>query len=185
VAVDSLSSKLMRAALFAAERHAGQRRKGADQAPYVNHLIEVAAILAQVVDDDDPDLLVAALLHDAIEDVGVSRQEIADRFGNDVAELVAQVSDDKSLDQEVRKRLQVAQAPHKPRRAQWLKMADKISNLRAIRDSPPADWSVQRRRDYVAWARAVVRGFREPHPALLERFEQVATELEARLGEGA
>jgi (p)ppGpp synthase/HD superfamily hydrolase len=180
--MDSLSATLLRAAQFAAECHAAQRRKGARSEPYVNHLIEVAAILADVAGDRDPNLLVAALLHDSIEDVGVTREEIAARFNDDVAELVWLVTDDKSLEKHVRKQLQVDNAPHKPTRAQWLKIADKTSNLRAIRDSPPPEWTSDRCREYLAWARRVVSAFPDPHPVLLAQFEQVAAELETRFG---
>jgi guanosine-3',5'-bis(diphosphate) 3'-pyrophosphohydrolase len=182
--------KLMQAAQFAAERHSKQRRKDADQTPYVNHLIEVASILAEVIGDDDVDLLCAALLHDTIEDVGVTPAELAERFGEDVAQLVTLVTDDKTLPKAERKRLQVENAPHKPRRAQWLKMADKISNLRSVQASPPRDWSGERRLEYVQWAERVIGGFREPHPVLLEKFtllaEEIRKELEAvEAGSGA
>ncbi len=177
----SASALVMRAAQFAAERHSAQRRKGEHQTPYVNHLIEVAALLAEVTGDTDPELLCAAMLHDSIEDVGVTRGEIVERFGEDVAELVSLVTDDKHLPKAERKRLQVVNAPNKPRRAQWLKMADKISNLRAIRDSPPAGWDVERRREYVHWARRVIDGFREPHPELSAKFDAIERELLAGL----
>jgi (p)ppGpp synthase/HD superfamily hydrolase len=168
---------LTRAAQFAAERHAAQRRKDAASTPYVNHLIEVTALLAEVVGDSDPNLLAAAMLHDAIEDVDVTREEIAELFGEDVAELVMLVTDDRSLPKPERKRLQVCNAPRKPRRAQWLKIADKISNIRAVRDNPPEDWSIDRRREYVTWARQVVGGFTEPHPLLMERFTAIEADL--------
>ncbi len=180
--IASVSVTLTRAAQFAAERHAAQRRKDPAGTPYINHLIEVTAMLAEVVGDSDPNLLVAAMLHDAVEDVEVTREEIAELFGEDVAELVMLVTDDKQLPKAERKRLQVASAPHKPRRAQWLKMADKISNVRAVRDHPPVGWSPERCREYVVWARAVVGGFTEPHPVLLERFATIEAELLRRLG---
>lgn len=178
----SLAVTLTRATRFAAERHAAQRRKDPAATPYVNHLIEVTAMLAEVVGDSDPNLLVAAMLHDSVEDVQVTREEIAAEFGEDVAELVMLVTDDKTLPKAERKRLQVANAPHKPRRAQWLKMADKISNIRAVRDNPPTSWSVERCREYVVWARQVVGGFTEPHPVLLDRFAEIEADLLRKLG---
>src|SRR6266436_664992 len=103
---DSLS-KTLNAGQAAAHWHATQRRKGSTRVPYINHLLEVARLVDQDTDCTDPDLIVAALLHDAIEDQGVSRAAIAEQFGEDVATLVEEVSDDKSLPQDVRKRLQV------------------------------------------------------------------------------
>jgi len=173
-------SPLLRAANFAAQRHAGQRRKGKSQEPYVNHLLEVAGLLADA-GESDLSLLIAALLHDTVEDVGVTRQEIEAAFGADVAGLVLEVTDDKSLDKAERKRLQVEHAPHRSPRARMLKIADKISNLRSLVSSPPPDWSRQRKAEYFDWAARVVAGcrglnarldalFDEAHRAGLERL---------------
>src|SRR5580692_5876723 len=94
--------QIVAAARFAAERHAGHRRKGRTAEPYVNHLLEVAELLARTAGALDTNLIVAALLHDTIEDVGVTREELAERFGEDVAALVAEVTDDKSLPKDTR-----------------------------------------------------------------------------------
>jgi guanosine-3',5'-bis(diphosphate) 3'-pyrophosphohydrolase len=114
----------------------------------------------------------AALLHDSIEDVGVTRQDLLDEFNADVADLVAEVTDDKSLPKAERKRLQVVNAPHKSHRAQFIKLADKISNLRALLKSPPADWSEQRRAEYFEWAKQVVDGLSSPNAQLKAEFER-------------
>jgi (p)ppGpp synthase/HD superfamily hydrolase len=148
---------ILKAARAAAEWHADQRRKGVKQEPYVNHLIEVAELVARA-DPGNTDLVVAALLHDAIEDQKRTRSEIADLFNDRVADLVVEVTDNKLLDKAVRKRLQVEHAQKKSRDAKILKLADKTSNLRALAKSPPADWPVERRREYVAWAAAVAAG---------------------------
>jgi len=164
-------SQVLDAALFAAEKHARQKRKGAAGEPYVNHLIEVAGLIAAALAEPDTNLLMAALLHDTIEDTGTTKDELAVRFGSDVANLVAEVTDDKSLPKQERKRLQVENAPKKSARAQTIKIADKISNLRAILSSPPADWDYQRRRDYFTWAKQVVDGLTAPNPILKSEFE--------------
>src|ERR1039458_5754706 len=157
---------ILKAASFAAEKHASQKRKGASAEPYVNHLLEVASLVSMAISELDANLVIAALLHDAIEDVGVSREEIAEQFGADVASLVAEVTDDKSLPQAERKRLQVVNAPRKPTRAQVIKLADKISNLRAVLASPPLDWSMARRREFFVWAKQVVDALSTPNPIL-------------------
>jgi (p)ppGpp synthase/HD superfamily hydrolase len=162
---------VLEAALFAAERHAEQRRKGEAAEPYINHLLEVAYLVSTALDKPDPHLVQAALLHDTIEDVGVTPRELAERFGDDVAALVAEVTDDKSLPKAERKRLQVVNAPHKTARAQIIKLADKISNLRSMLASPPANWDLARRREYFAWARDVVGGLSAPHAALKAEFD--------------
>src|SRR2546430_1836601 len=148
------------AADFAARRHVNQRRKGATGEPYVNHLTEVAMLLAGATGGMDAALVAAGFLHDTLEDTPTEYEELAALFGSDVAELVAAVTDDKSLPKAERKRLQVEHAPKKSVRARLLKMADKISNLRSLATSPPADWDTTRALDYVEWAEGVVAGCR-------------------------
>jgi GTP diphosphokinase / guanosine-3',5'-bis(diphosphate) 3'-diphosphatase len=169
---------VLKAADAAARWHVHQRRKGPPKEPYVNHLLEVAMLVAQATDGSDPDLVIAALLHDAIEDSEVPRELIAATFGEDVAAIVAEVTDDKSLPKDVRKRMQIESAPHKSVRAKLLKLADKTSNLRAIAASPPADWSVKRRIDYVDWALAVAASLRGVNPWLEQQLDQAAAAAE-------
>jgi (p)ppGpp synthase/HD superfamily hydrolase len=170
---------IMRAANFAAQMHAKQRRKGEDAEPYVNHLIEVA-LLAGEATTGDPDVVVASLLHDTVEDQGVRIEEIAERFGVKVAGFVEEGTDDKSKDKQDRKDLQVANAAHKSEGASVIKIADKTSNLRAIAKSPPP-WPLERKRTYLAWAREVVAGLPHKPSGLHAEFEKAAGELEALL----
>ncbi len=172
------TQQLMNAAFFAAEKHSQQRRKGTAAEPYINHLLEVAALVANALPEPDLNVVLAALLHDTIEDAGVTRAELSERFSPDVADLVAEVTDDKSLEKTERKRLQVVNAPHKSPRAQVIKLADKISNLRGILNSPPADWSSQRKRQYFTWAKQVVDGFTAPNPKLKAEFDATQRKFE-------
>ena len=164
---------VLRAAHFAAERHSAQRRKGAAAEPYINHLLEVAELVSGALAESDTNLVIAALLHDTVEDVGVTKQELDQTFGPDVANLVMEVTDDKSLPKRERKRLQVLNAPKKPVRAQVIKLADKISNLRAILASPPADWSVRQRLEYIEWAKEVVDALSAPDQGLKAEFDRL------------
>lgn len=165
---------LTRAFAFAAEKHAHQRRKGENAEPYVNHLAEVAHLLAVAVHGRDANLIAAGLLHDTLEDTETTRDELVSTFNEDIASLVSEVTDDKSLPKQERKRLQVAHAPSKTARAKMLKLADKTSNLRGIVASPPAGWSLERRLDYVRWGRDVAAGLRGVHPWLEEQFDAAA-----------
>jgi (p)ppGpp synthase/HD superfamily hydrolase len=174
----SPTERLITAALIAARWHNTQRRKGRAAEPYINHLLEVASLVSRATGGNDPSLVIAALLHDAIEDQGISRTVIADQFGDDVASLVEEVTDDKSLPKGVRKRLQVEHAPRKSSRAKILKLADKISNVTAIGKDPPQDWSIDRQREYVQWGRDVVRGLRGASPDLEAQFDRTADEAE-------
>jgi guanosine-3',5'-bis(diphosphate) 3'-pyrophosphohydrolase len=164
--------QVMAAAWFAACKHSSQKRKGAAAEPYVNHLIEVAQLVSGALTEPDPGVIMAALLHDTIEDTGVTREELAQRFGSDVADLVVELTDDKSLPKEVRKRLQIENAPKKSVRAQAIKIADKTSNLRGILSSPPVNWSYERKKTYFDWARQVVDALPAPNPILKAEFEK-------------
>ena len=163
--------QITRALDYAARKHVGQRRKGVAQEPYINHLAEVAYLLAEATGGGDTNLIIAGLLHDCIEDQGVTHAELAELFGADVADLVRDVTDDKTLLKAERKRLQVEHTPHKPDRVKMLKIADKTSNLRALAVSPPSGWDAQRIRDYYAWAKAVVAGCRGVNAFLEEKFD--------------
>lgn len=154
---------------FAARKHIDQRRKGERAEPYINHLAEVANMLAVATGGEDVNLVIAGLLHDSIEDQQVPYAELAGLFGNDVANLVREVTDDKSLDKAVRKQLQVETAPKKSVRAKMLKIADKTSNLRAILTSPP-DWPAERKAEYFRWSRRVVAGCGGTNAALEADF---------------
>jgi GTP diphosphokinase / guanosine-3',5'-bis(diphosphate) 3'-diphosphatase len=164
---------ILKAARFAAERHSAQRRKGPDHEPYVNHVIDVAALLAELLPGPDPALIMAAFLHDTVEDVGVTPAELERLFGADVAGLVLEVTDDKHLDKPDRKRLQIENAPKKSPRAQALGAADKICNLKSILENPPLLWSLSRKREYFQWAKQVVDGYPNLEPALRAEFDRV------------
>jgi guanosine-3',5'-bis(diphosphate) 3'-pyrophosphohydrolase len=170
--------QVLKAADAAARWHVHQRRKGPAQEPYINHLVEVAMLVANATDGTDTNLVTAALLHDAVEDCKVPRELIVETFGEDVASLVEEVTDDKSLPKEVRKQEQVKTAPTKSSRAKVLKLADKISNLRAIAASAPSDWSVKRRLEYVRWAIEVAEGLRGVNQKLEEQFDNAAAAAE-------
>lgn len=164
--------RILAAAMFAAEKHAAQKRKGEAAEPYVNHLIEVAQLVASSSEQLDTELVMAGLLHDTLEDTDTTREELEQEFGSDIAALVAEMTDDKTLPKDVRKQLQVQNAPHKSVRAQVIKLADKISNLRSLLSSPPATWNAERKREYFTWARRVVNALSAPNPILKAEFDR-------------
>lgn len=165
---------VLKAADFAARAHAGQRRKGAAQEPYVNHLAEVAQLLGEATQGKDPGLIAAGWLHDTLEDTEVDREQLEAEFGAAIAGIVAEVTDDKSLSKNERKRRQIDDTPGKSRAARLLKLADKTSNLRSLAASPPAGWETGRRQEYIEWAEAVVASCRGLNDFLELRFDEAA-----------
>ncbi len=177
--MDRAIQDILRAAHFAAERHTKQRRKGAAGEPYINHLLEVAELVSSALAEPDANLVMAALLHDTVEDTEVTKEELVHAFGSDVADLVLEVTDDKTLLKAERKRLQIVNAPKKSTRAQVIKLADKISNLRALLASPPSGWDLQRKREYFEWAKRVVDGFTAPNQMLKTEFDRLYRNVES------
>jgi guanosine-3',5'-bis(diphosphate) 3'-pyrophosphohydrolase len=162
--------KILCAAHVASQWHAKQRRKGADREPYVNHLLEVAHLVA----DADEDVICAALLHDAIEDQRITATRISHEFGANVAALVCELTDDKSLPKAERKAIEIAVAPSLSTGAKLIRLADKISNVRSLGLSPPADWPTRRRLEYIEFCSKVVAGLRGANAMLEGLFDQAA-----------
>lgn len=165
------------AAAFAADKHRRQRRKDAEATPYINHPLTLATILAREGGVADPEVIAAALLHDTVEDTQTTPDELEERFGANVAGMVAEVTDHKSLTKAERKQLQIVRAAHKSPGARLVKLADKIANLRDIAASPPADWDQARKAEYAAWASKVVAGMRGTNPALEAAFDAAAAAI--------
>ena len=163
---------LLKAAAFAADKHRTQRRKDADASPYINHPLALAHILCSEGGVTHVPVLAAALLHDTVEDTDTSLEELEREFGAEVAAIVAEVTDDKSLAKDERKRLQVVKASSKSMGAKQVKLADKISNLRDIAATPPAEWSTDRRVAYFHWAKEVVNGLRGSKERLEAAFDE-------------
>lgn len=159
-------NKILAAIAFAADKHRNQRRKDVAASPYINHPIALANVLANEAGIDDERVLIAAILHDTVEDTETTAQELVRHFGQEIADIVLEVTDEKSLLKAERKQRQIDHAPTISRRAKLVKLADKICNLRDIACSPPAGWSLRRKQEYFDWAKAVIDGLRGVHPSL-------------------
>jgi GTP diphosphokinase / guanosine-3',5'-bis(diphosphate) 3'-diphosphatase len=162
---------LFRALAFAAHKHRDQRRKDAEASPYINHPIALAEVLAGEGGVADAEVLAAALLHDTIEDTATTADELRAEFGERIAAMVEEVTDDQSLPKADRKRLQIEHAAVLSPGAKLVKLADKICNLRDVADRPPAKWDLQRRQEYFEWAKRVIDGLRGAHAGLEAAFD--------------
>jgi len=174
--------RLLRALAFAAEKHKDHRRKDANASPYINHLIGAARVLAEEGQVTDEDLLVAAILHDTVEDTETSFAEIEEQFGRTVAGIVREVTDDKTLKKEVRKQLQEERSPRASSQAKQLKIADKICNILDIMHNPPSGWSLERRQEYIDWTMRVVAGCRNVNERLDKAYDETLSDAVRHLG---
>lgn len=163
---------VLKAMAFAARKHRHQRRKDQEASPYINHPIDLADILANEAQITDEWVLAAAILHDTVEDTGTTPEELTQEFGPEISGIVDEVTDDKTLSREERKRLQIEHAPGASFRAQQIKLADKIANLRDLTRSPPVDWTIERKRAYFDWSKRVVDGIRGLHAPLEALFDE-------------
>ena len=166
---------LFKALHFAADKHRDQRRKDAGATPYINHPIELAELLSRESQVSDVNVLVAAVLHDTVEDTKTTKKELEDTFGHEIAGIVMEVTDDKSLAKEDRKRVQIENAATCSSQAKLVKLADKICNLRDMSIRPPDGWSLERKQKYFDWSREVVSQLRGVNSNLEEIFDKVYT----------
>jgi guanosine-3',5'-bis(diphosphate) 3'-pyrophosphohydrolase len=168
--------RFLEAIVYAAKQHKGQMRKDGET-PYINHPLEVAEVLWRVGEVRDEVLLTAAILHDTVEDTDSTEAELRSLFGDEVTDVVMEVTDNKLLPKKVRKMLQVKQVASKSKRARQLKLADKYCNVHDIQRKPPAKWGNQRKLEYLEWSEKVMDGARGVNDAL-----ETLLEDEIRLG---
>lgn len=165
-------SLFLKALHFAADKHRDQKRKGVNASPYINHPIEVAQILADIGGINDLGVLAAAVLHDTVEDTEAEPADIEREFGERIANIVGEVTDDKSLKKSERKRLQIEHALHMSDEGALVKVADKIANIRDVASNPPETWGQARRLEYLDWAEQVVCNCPNVNPGLEEYFAE-------------
>jgi guanosine-3',5'-bis(diphosphate) 3'-pyrophosphohydrolase len=196
-----VSIELIECVDFAAIKHRNQRRKDSDSTPYINHpvgkvtfLIDVllcivsglfcflisvdcitgvARILTSEAGIKDLIVLQAALLHDTVEDTDTTFEELEKKFGKAVTDVVREVTDDKSLPSEERKRLQIVHAPTSSHEAKLVKLADKLYNLRDLCKGTPRGWSSRRCEEYFKWSKKVVDGLRGNCPAIEKELDKI------------
>jgi guanosine-3',5'-bis(diphosphate) 3'-pyrophosphohydrolase len=149
ISITSPASEILRAAVYAAERHSQQQRKDKAGAPYINHPIGVAEILTRVAGVTDTELIQAAILHDTLEDTTATPEELESLFGPRVRSIVSEVTDDTSLPKPESKQMQVHNAPRLTREARLIRIADKIYNCSEITPVCPVGWSQERKLEYL------------------------------------
>jgi guanosine-3',5'-bis(diphosphate) 3'-pyrophosphohydrolase len=152
-------TRLEQAIIFATTAHEGQQRSGAARLPYIVHPLDVMGRLVRAGVTDEV-VLAAAVLHDVVEDTGVTVEMILDEFGLDVANVVAEVTDPEGVSKTKARALQVERAPKMSARAKLVKLADKVSNVADLVANPP-DWQPGSIGRYTDHARRVVAALGE------------------------
>lgn len=177
---ENLTTKVILAASFAAKKHVNQKRKDGYE-PYINHPLEVATLLATIGQVEDVNILIAAILHDTLEDTDTAPEEIIENFGSSVYNYVLEVTDDKSLPKNERKRLQIERASNLSKGAKLIKLADKISNICDIMNKPPKNWSKEEKLNYLDWAKQVIDRLRGTNEQLESYFDKILEEAKSKI----
>ena len=157
---------------FAAHKHRDHRRKDVAASPYINHPIGLVNVLVNEGNVTDSDVIVAAILHDTVEDTDTTFDELESHFGKPIVDIIREVTDDKHLRKEKRKQQQIDKAAHSSYQAKLVKLADKICNLRDMYSSSPAGWDLERRREYFDWCLTVIDQIRGTHEQLEALFDE-------------
>lgn len=178
----NIGRDLLQAVNFAADKHRDQRRKNVEASPYINHPIQVAELIARIGEVDDLAVLMAAVLHDVVEDTETTLEELENVFGPGVSDLVAEVTDDKSLTKADRKKEQIEHAATMTDRARLIKLADKTCNIRDVAHSPPEHWDLKRRKEYLDWASKVIDRCRGTNAHLERYFDETMQRAVEALG---
>ncbi len=176
---DILSEKrlIFEALEYAAVKHRHQRRKGASGIPYINHPIEVCRLLLTTLDSPSTDLLIAALLHDTLEDTDANEKEIMEKFGEKVLRIVLELTDNMKLSSAKRKEEQVVKAKSLSYEARCIKISDKTCNIHDIIYTRMF-WPDFQKKEYIRWAMRVIAEISDTHPALMKAFYEKVREAE-------
>ena len=150
-------------------------------APDSGVLVEIVkSLLADPGGIGDPEILAAAVLHDTLEDTETTAAELRELFGERIASLVLEVTDDDGLPENVRRQRQIEHSPQLSFNAKLIKLADKISNVKDVTDHPPSDWPQEQRLEYIDRAERVVAGLRGVNPELEKYFDEAAARARAK-----
>jgi len=178
--MDAYSPYLLEAICYAAEQHKYQRRKGFAKIPYINHPLKVARLIYKFKPHVEESILLAAILHDTIEDTDTTAEILENKFGAEVAQLVLEVTDDKTLDEPSRKQKQIDKAPFLSDGAKIIKIADKICNMLDLLHYP-IKWTDERKIRYMKWSKDVVIHCKGICPDLDKEFDHTLEKAKALL----
>jgi len=177
---NEILTEVFNALEFAAYKHRHQKRKGAGEIPYINHPIEVTHLILRTVVNPARELIIAALLHDILEDTDTTADEITEHFGERALKIVEEVTDDMELPRKERKKLQVLKVAGLSTEAKYIKIADKACNIKDIINTR-LYWTKRAKVEYIEWACSVVGPIKHIHEGLTNAFLENIKEAETRL----
>jgi antitoxin component of MazEF toxin-antitoxin module len=161
-------ASLMSAIRFASLHHAHQKRKSSDE-PYLNHLIEVTQLIKFYEPTSDETTLIAAILHDIVEDTRVTIESLEFLFGSEVSKLVSELTCANSSNSDDKKAVLLEQISVGSDHAKLIKLADVISNVSSL----PNYWSIEQRQKYVSWCKQVADVCASASPRLYKLFKSI------------
>lgn len=168
-------NKLVVALEFAGKQHVGQWRKDEARTPYIVHPIGVSELLWNVGGVRDGDILIAALLHDTLEDTEATPAEVEALFGKQVLRIVEELTNDPSLSTAENKQRQIDHAPQMSQGAKLIKLADRIYNINDLYTSPPLSWSEEHIAQYIGWGIKLREALKGTNAPLEAHFDQLVS----------
>lgn len=156
--------KLLTALEFSAQYHSGQYRDGEDKIPYIIHPIGVCILVWESGTGATTDMLIAALLHDTLEDTDATAEEIENLFGPHVLRLVLDLTTDPKLSSKEAKQHQLDHAPYMHEQAKVVKLCDRLYNITDLLNSPPPTWSQEGKDAYIAHTEKLVKALEGAAP---------------------
>jgi GTP diphosphokinase / guanosine-3',5'-bis(diphosphate) 3'-diphosphatase len=141
-----------RAIYFTSVKYSDKHRKNMQDVPHINHPIEVCNFLCNIGGITNHVMLCAAILHDILENTKTTYFELVEKFGEDVANIVLECTDNDEFNEEKRKRLQLRHAHDYSDNAKLIKLADEWSTIKTLLENPPNEWTTDRILGYVKWS---------------------------------
>lgn len=159
---------------FASYRHRQDKTK--NEEPYINHIIHVCKLISVTGEINDPEVLMAAALHDILEKTETRPNEINFEFGEEVFRLVTEVTNHHEGNEEEKFREQLEGVGALSPKARIIRLADKIANVKAVLSYPPESWDIEKRSYYINWADRIIRALSGTNKNLEDYYEEMITQ---------
>lgn len=167
-------NKLLLALEYANKMHAGQTRRDLAATPYIIHPLQVCSNLWHIGQVRNANILMAALLHDTLEDTKATAEELEKLFGTRVCITVQEVTNDPALNSEQNKQRQIDHISFMSQDARLVKLADRLANIADLSQSTP-NWLPEKIERYFEWGSKLLFGLQGTNTALEKALSQALT----------